>query len=53
MIAMGTLMLSYLHHTCAMFRIAWYEIARKHVYIKIDETILIDFKLPKLQNNIF
>jgi len=25
-IAMGTLMIAYLQHTCGMFRIAWYEI---------------------------
>jgi len=33
-IAMGTLMIAYLQHTCAMFKIAWYEI----VYIKCTHT---------------
>jgi len=33
-IAVGTLMLSYLQHTCAMFKIAWYEILHKHDHKK-------------------
>jgi hypothetical protein len=46
-IAMGTLIFAYLQHTCAMFKIAWYEIVYKY-YVKIKETMFIDLKLlPK------
>jgi hypothetical protein len=33
-ITVGTFMLSYLRHTCAMFRIAWYEILHKQDHKK-------------------
>jgi hypothetical protein len=29
LLAIGTLMIVYLQHTCGMFRIAWYEIKNK------------------------
>jgi len=43
-IAIGTLQIAYFQHTCAMFKIAWYEIVHKH-YVKIEKTMFIDLKL--------